>query len=1837
MNRYFFYMAFICFFSVNVNAEIIGIDDFDYSDRDAAGLAGGLYWDWDNTTDTHTGTVSNWNYVFGSAVVQDNALLINGGGVLREYNGPGEGSASNPDTDERLGAYRGEGAVYYGVTLTQLTENGWCGFSSYDFGAERIFFGQPGGQSSVPRYFGIQISGEASMLSTIPIIVGQTYRLVSALDFDGDQLRLWIDPDANDWDNGAADNSADVTLPYAGTNWSTSVRLAGGEQSRWDDLIISDCFTDILGPRVINSYPANGAVGVKVDAELTWQLSGSLSEVTYNVYFGEDQSAVTNGDSAVFSGNQSAQTFSPGLLEEGACYYWRIDVVDSETLYPGRVQQFCTVLPSFECLALNTDLNADCVTDILDFLFLAEQWMGTCAGQACGDIDNANGIDLKDFALLAEEWEKEGPVVVLNEFLASNKDGLSDEDGDESDWIELKNLSDVAVNLNGWYLTDEQTNLVKWRLPDISIDAHDFLVLFASDKDRSEPTGELHTNFQLGKDGEYLALIRPDGTVCHELTPRFPSQTEDVSYGLTVPEGSDRYQYGYFNSPTPKSENGLGGIGIIEDKVDFSVSGGVFTDTFSLTLTFDNPTADIYYTIDNSEPTINSTPYSAPISITTTSVIRARAIEPGKIPGPVSSEYYVFLGSSVCDFNSDLPLLVIDNFGQGALGDSDAGTSHVFKSSVIGVFTVQSDGRSRLADAPEILTRAGAKVRGVSSSTFPKKGYALEFWNENDEDKSLPVLGMPADSDWVLYAPYYFDRAMIRNSLIFALSNQIGRYAPRTRFVEVFLNTDGGALNEGDYIGVYLLMEKIKRGDDRVNIEKLTTADNAEPEVAGGYLFKNDWLEYGEIGWTTTLGKPASQGGRGSALAVVYPEQEDITSEQFTFIKNYFQGFEDAAYNLSAEHYSTYIDVDSWADHNILNMYAMNVDALRLSAYFHKSREGRIQAGPLWDFDRSMDSYDGRDDNPRTWNGTGDGTIYFSYEWWERLFADPEFRLRYADRWFAMRKDALRTENINSVIDSMADELLESQVRNYARWPEVSPAVSFDYEISHLKDWLAQRAEWIDAQMAVEFAPAPPVFSHDSGHVDSGVEFSITSPGSQGIEEKELIAPAASVRVHVPTNDSLGLTWTTMSFVPGSAWTDGSKGTGVGYERGSGYGNLIQTDVIDEMYGISTSIYCRLEFVHDGSDIETLTLRMKYDDAFIAYLNGTEIYRTANITNATPGSAMASPDHEASATVYDEYDVSGYKQLIVSGTNVLAIHGINTGSTSSDMLIYPCLVATVSRAGQGLPVWFTTDGSDPRLSGGSINPSAIEYSEPMTLTETTRIKARVLDGGVWSALNEAVLSVGPVLENLRITEIMYHPAAPDTEFIELKNIGTESINLNLIKFSNGIDFTFGPDVLGAGEYIVVVQNQVEFRAAYPDFAGTIAGVFTGILDNAGERIELVDAVGALIHNFNYKDSWYDITDGYGFSLTSKDPAETDMGLWDDKSGWRPSAAAGGSPGQEDTGIIPAIGSVVINEVLAHSDTNQYDWIELYNTTEEDINIGGWFLSDNNNDDLARKKYEIPEGTIIKADGYRVFYENQTFGNSSAPGCNTPFQLSENGETVYLQSGGNGVLTGYCQEEQFGASVRDVAFGRYCKSTGSFNFVAMSTNTPGYSILPYANAYPKVGPIVITEIMYHPQTNADAEYVELQNISDASVTLYDWTMNKSWRFVDNSDDPGLEFYFPGDTPVTMAAGKKILLIKDADAFKAEFGQSSLEGVTYYEWLNGSLSNGSEKPELQMPGDVDEALVQYYIRVDRVSYEDVSPWPVEPDGTGRSLTKKAGSLNLYGNDVINWESVVPSPGK
>jgi hypothetical protein len=323
--------------------------------------------------------------------------------------------------------------------------------------------------------------------------------------------------------------------------------------------------------------------------------------------------------------------------------------------------------------------------------------------------------------------------------------------------------------------------------------------------------------------------------------------------------------------------------------------------------------------------------------------------------------------------------------------------------------------------------------------------------------------------------------------------------------------------------------------------------------------------------------------------------------------------------------------------------------------------------------------------------------------------------------------------------------------------------------------------------------------------------------------------------------------------------------------------------------------------------------------------------------------------------------------------------------------------------------------------------------------------------------------------------------------------------------------------------------------------------------------------------------------------------------------------------------------IVINEVLAHAHADAPDWIELYNTSSLPVNIGGWMFSDRkNNLDM----FQIAAGTVLEPFGYIVFYENTHFGNPLNPDTRTPFALSENGETLYLYSGNDRVFPDYLAEAPLGPSETWYSFGRYRTSLGTYSYVTMSEMTPGDK-----NAYPRVGPVIINEIMYHPASDADAEYVELFNISDGPVTLFDFVAMEPWRFTDYS---GVDFRFATDDPVVLDKGEYLLLVKSASAVRKRYKVPS--GVKMMQWSSGKLDNAGEHLYLLKPGDVDMAGNRYWIEVDSLDYSDgghpenftkkVDPWPTGADGSGPSLDRLF--PHKYGNDPNNWQATIPTPG-
>lgn len=557
-------------------------------------------------------------------------------------------------------------------------------------------------------------------------------------------------------------------------------------------------------------------------------------------------------------------------------------------------------------------------------------------------------------------------------------------------------------------------------------------------------------------------------------------------YSIRV-DAVDSQSLRYYTRLTPGLPNPREGFPHIASPPEFSHPSGAYTDDPIVQLATETATGVIRYTLDGSLPTEESEVYSGPIVIENALVMTARTFAPGLLPSPPASRNYVLVHSSVADFSSNLPLVLMNTFGQGIGENWPRTPMHLV------VIDTAEDGRSSVLGTPDYIGNAAFKYRGSSSLGFPKKNFAVELKDENFEDLNASVLGLAEDEDWILHGPYS-DKSLIRNVLAYEWSNNIGRYAARTKLVEVFLNTRPGRVTMANYWGVYVLMEKIKRGADRVDIERLPRSTDSEPEITGGYIIKKDRLDPGDAGFRTSR----------QQLAFVYPKERNISPAQRSWLINYMNQFERALYGANftdpEEGYRKYIDLDSFIDHHILNEFCKNIDGYRLSTFWFKRRGGKLEMGPIWDFNLSL-----RNANYLSgWLPTGWYYPQLStndYPYFPRLFQDPAFMDRYQERWGELRSAAFKESELMASVDKYAALLEEAQERNFQKWrilgtyvwPNPNPLArtwveEIDMAQHGIKDWMRARLAWIDSQMI-----RPPSFSHNGGIVEEGLEVTISA------------------------------------------------------------------------------------------------------------------------------------------------------------------------------------------------------------------------------------------------------------------------------------------------------------------------------------------------------------------------------------------------------------------------------------------------------------------------------------------------------------------------------------------------------------------------------------------------------------------------------------------------------------------------------------------------------------------------------------------------------------------------
>ena len=506
-------------------------------------------------------------------------------------------------------------------------------------------------------------------------------------------------------------------------------------------------------------------------------------------------------------------------------------------------------------------------------------------------------------------------------------------------------------------------------------------------------------------------------------------------------------------------------------------------------------------------------------------------------------------------------------------------------------------------------------------------------------------------------------------------------------------------------------------------------------------------------------------------------------------------------------------------------------------------------------------------------------------------------------------------------------------------------------------------------------------------------------------------------------------------------------------------------------------------------------------------------------------------------------------------------------------------------------------------------------------------------GGSWALLasptprgpNAAPAALGPA-SSLRINEWMAFPDAGD-DWLELFNSASLPVSLT------GLCLTDDPSINGVSNSqtgplsFVAPKGWVKWTADRNPRKGPSHLKFA--LDGDGDSILLYDDLGALL-------------DAVDFGLQAPGVSQ---GRLPDGASSITSFSATPTPAESNYLPLPAL---FVNEVLAHTDPPLEDAIELYNASATGLSIGGWFIS-NSQDDF--KKYRIPPGTVVPARGYRVFYEYQ-FNSTNA----SPFSLnSAHGDSVFISEADvAGNLTGYRAQVSFGATPNGVSLGRVPTSMG-VDFVPLASRTFGVdnpaSLAQFrtgtglTNSGPRIGPVVISEIMYHPPNsgpnateNPEEEFVELFNVTSNPVPLYDpLAPSNRWKI-----SGGIEFTFP--PAAQLPAGTAALVVgfdpavtASLNAFRARYGVSP--DVPVYGPFSGRLDNAGETLTLLAPDTPqsaphpDAGFVPYY-QIDSVAYDDVLPWSLEADGLGASLHRRP--ANAYGNDPPNWVACLPSAG-
>ena len=1254
--------------------------------------------------------------------------------------------------------------------------------------------------------------------------------------------------------------------------------------------------------------------------------------------------------------------------------------------------------------------------------------------------------------------------IVINEFLASNGSINRDPNYNEySDWIELYNSGDSDVSLAGYYLTDDADYPRKWQIPaNVVIKSKSYVIFWADSKNINN-----HTNFKLASSEDFIGLSSSSNLWVDSLS--YDSQRLNVSQGRSTINISN---WIYFSTPTPNLANTGTTIAARTPKPIFSVKGGFYSSSVNLQLSSSISGTNIYYTTDGSIPTTSSTKALGAIPLTKTTVVKAIAYATGYVSSIVVTNTY-FINEHTFDlpvisFSTKADLLFNPTTGIYEMGPNPgtlngwppyAGANYWDDIEIPVTFQMYDTSGNEAFSVD-----AGARIFGGYSRTHPCKSFAIYFrpeygyssldykiFRDKDIKEFQSIILRNGGSD---FAGGMLRDAFAQNVVKDRMDIDYQEYQPTA----VFIN--------GEYWGIMDLREKVSEHYLESNHKNV---DSDSVDIVGDQS-------------TPIVG----------------------SNTDYVSMKNYITN-NDMSNQANYEHVKTLMDIDNFIDYNIVQIYAANVDWPGGNIKFWKetSADG-LWRWILYDVDQTYNIYEQWGDchNSLELATTTTGSSWPNAPTWgtimlRQLLTNAEFRNRFIQRMAYHINTTYTPERQLHILDSIQAQIRNEMPYHLARWNDTLHTVmdDWEYQLDVITSFINNRNacftdmmsqyfnlagtsnltiinDSIKGKIYIEDKKLPNNYSapHFIGVPVTIEANSTTNYQFKGWETKNSISNYTAIILqssewaYLDDGTDQGTAWVSSGF-DDSGWNSGIAP--LGYNE-----TVINTTI---SYGLNTNnkyttTYFRKKVtLNNIAAISNLTLNILMGDGAVIYVNGVEAFRknmpVGNISYNTLASTAAADIDEVSfvATNID-------KSFFTEGENIIAVE-VHQSSLGSSDLSFDMSLTTLT----------ITDG------GSTIIPTSVLKFIPTG--------------------DDTLVAIYKNISPLVITEINYNPTDINKEFIEIYNNGTKSILLNDVVIAGDINFAF-PDglELPKHQYILIAKNIANFNAV----TGLKFAFTSGSLPNNNGNIYIIyNATDTLDKvNYNSQSPWPVINSTKNETIVLKNNAlDNNQGV-----NWSISVLSGGSAGGTEPREL--VTDIYINEVMASNkfayadEYGEYDdWIELYNASNENIDLAGLFITD----DLNNKgRYLIPTGypgiTTIEAKGYIILWADDQV--SQGP-LHLNFNLEKSGENIGLVQA-NYLDSTFIDIMEYYETATDMSFGRI--SDGADEMSYQNIYTPGASNINEINSI-EVPQISINDICIYPNPVKDFAYIHSVDALE-SVKIFDIT--GSLLFEGNSAEINVNF-------------------------------------------------------------------------------------------------------------------------